>query len=99
MEEKRGGTMVWGERRGERGVHVSLSPPALSRISITSQAEAEDALESVESEALSLIESHASVTCKALQSRKDLGAAEPQTSSLHGDPTSPFLRLSPTNTV
>lgn len=33
----------------------------------------------MESEALSLIKSHASVTCKALQSRKDLGATEPQT--------------------
>lgn len=90
--------MVWGGR-GE-GVFVSaFTPPALSGISMTSQAEAEEALESVESEALSLIESHASVTCKALQSRKDLGAAEPQTSSLHGDPASAFLHLSPTNMV
>lgn len=50
----------------------------LRGISIASQAEAEEALELVESEAFSLIESHASVTRKALQSRNDLGATEPQ---------------------
>lgn len=68
--EKRGSELGDGKRGGQ-------PLPLLSRIS--SQAECEEALESGESEALSLIESHASVTCKALQSRKDLGATEPQT--------------------
>lgn len=58
---------------------LCLPLPMPSRISISSQAAAKETLEWGESEVLSLIESHASVTCKALQSRKDLGATEPQT--------------------
>lgn len=54
---------------------------------------------SVESEALSLIESHASVTCKALQSRKDLGATEARTPPPSpGPPWTPCLSSSPSLT-
>lgn len=75
---------------GEKGGYLCQPlPPPPSGISIASQAEAEEALESVESEAFSLIESHASVARKAPQSRKDLGATEPQT-----PPPSPAPRQS-----
>lgn len=68
-------------RESKRGTAGCLCPPLPppSGISVASRAEAKEALVSVESEALSLIESHASVTSKALQSRKDLGATEAQT--------------------
>jgi len=69
-----------GSEEGTRNGEYLCQPlPPPSRVSTTSQAEAEEALESVESEELSLIKSHASVTRKALQSRKELEATEPQT--------------------
>lgn len=84
--------------RGDRGCLCRPLPPP-SGISIASQAEAEEALESVESEAFSLIESHASVTRKALQSRKDSGAAEPQPPPPSpAPPRGPCLSSSPSPT-
>lgn len=77
--EERGDTRVQEDTGGLEGEGLCLPLPMPSRISISSQAEAKETLVWGESEALSLIESHARVTCKALQSRKDLGATEPQT--------------------